>query len=290
MTMPSFIAVGTGSETAPTPPTGHAADDLLLLMMETAGETPNASTGGTWTRSTLTGSRADTKLTLDRRFATSGAESNAGISATANHLWGVMAAFRNVDMTNPFAATACSQFAATTSGFSPKMHVPVDGTLVVCIITGALDATTLSVSAAANTSLANVAIRTGEAADTAGTVTGNGGCVAIITGELASAGDVEPFTWTQTSTGCSVTMIALRPNAEIVAADSITIAGSPAPNGTDVVTIFNLTNPADPPIEGIDVSGGAGGFSSFVRYSGHTYYARYRSGTSFGASDNWTAP
>ncbi len=292
MTMPSFVAIGTGSETAPTWGAGHVADDLGILPIETATETPNATTSasGSWTRHTLSGSRADTKATVDYRFATSGSEANAAVGATANHIWGSgIAVFRNVDMTSPIVMTVCGQFAATTSGFSPKFYCPVGGVLVVYIISFALDATSLSVSAAANSSLANVTIRVGAVADTCGTTTGNGGGIAIITGELAAAGDVGECTWTQTSSGCTVTVLVLRPNAEVACSGTVTIDNAPAPNASDVVTLFNLTHPADPPITGIDISGGAGGWSSFVRYTGDTYQAVYRAAAAAGASDDAVA-
>lgn len=278
MTQPSFVNVGTGSETQPTWGT-HVADDLGLLCHETANESPATPSG--WTATAPVASRADTKNSGSYLFATSGAMTDPTLATPSNHAYGIIALYRNVDKTSPFVTTVTSMSAANTTGFAPGFYCPVGGVRVVYVISYALDATSLSVSSPVNSSLTDIQIRTD-----GGTATGNGGGIAIIDGALASAGAVEALTWTQTSSAISVTIYVLRPNAEVAASGTVTIDGAAAPNGTDVVTLINLTQPADPPITGIDISGGAGGWNANVRYTGDTYQAIYRSASAYGASDD----
>jgi len=196
---PTFVAAGavasgTGAIT-PALPSGIAANDILLLSLETANQAISISNqnGGTWTevtgspQGTGTASGTDaTRLTVfwSRYNGTQGAPTT---SDSGNHQLGRMIAVRGaITSGNPWDVTAGGVEATSdTSGSIPGATTTVANTLVVAAIATSLpDAIgTANFSAWANSNLTSVTERTDNTKNA-----GNGGGLGIATGEKATAG------------------------------------------------------------------------------------------------------
>jgi len=220
---PTFVAAGsvasgTGTIT-PALPAGIASNDILLLFVETANQACSISNqnGGTWTAVTnspqytgTAGGTAATRLTVfwSRYNGTQGAPT---VSDSGNHQIGRMVALRGATTSgNPWDVTAGGvEATADTSGAIPGATTTVDKCLVVAAIATALpDATgTANFSAWANANLTSVTERTDNTANA-----GNGGGLAIATGEKATAGVYGSTTVTcGSSTTKGMLSIAIKP-------------------------------------------------------------------------------
>jgi PKD repeat protein len=196
---PTFVAAGTVKSgtgaIAPALPAGIATNDILLLFVETANQASSISNqnGGTWAEVTgspqytgTAGGTAATRLTAfwSRYNGTQGAPT---VSDSGNHQIGRIVALRGATTSgNPWDVTAGGvEATADTSGAIPGATTTVDKCLVVAAIATALpDATgTANFSAWANANLTSVTERTDNTANA-----GNGGGLAIATGEKATAG------------------------------------------------------------------------------------------------------
>jgi len=198
-TPPTFVAAGavasgTGTIT-PALPSGIATNDILLLFLETANQAISISNqnGGTWTEVTnspqgigTAGGSAATRLTVfwSRYNGTQGAPT-AGDSG--NHQAGRIIAIRGCATSgNPWDVTAGGvEGTADTSGSIPGATTTVANTLVVAAIATSLpDANgTANFSAWANSDLTNVTERMDNTRNA-----GNGGGLAVATGEKVTAG------------------------------------------------------------------------------------------------------
>lgn len=203
--MPAFSAAGTGSETAPAWP-AHSAGDFGLLVVE--HPTVTISTPAGWTA--LTGmpvvhTTTAVRLSVFYKFATSGAEAAPSIS-NADHCWGVILTFTGVNTLNPIHLLAIGDNVNATSQCAPGLTTTLDDCMVVCAFAYAADDAGPLSSGETNSTLASVTERYD-----AGTITGNGGGLVVITGELASKGSFAQTEATlSTSSASAVATIVLQ--------------------------------------------------------------------------------
>ncbi len=281
--MPNPQAAGTGSETSCAWPT-HATGDLGLLFVQVQTETVSTPSGWTAIPGLPTAAANNTAVRLFGfyRFATSSGESAATIPGVAvNNAWGAIVTVRNAHQTAPFHRVAVAFHTnANTTAWFPGLNTAVDDCLIVNAMAYHLDSAGPLSSAEANSSLANVA----ELYD-AGTITGGGGGIIVITGEKATAGTVDATTNTlSVASGFICATIAIAPIADFDIAGTVEIDGSPAANGESVRAI-DLTQPAASYLCSTGTtSGGTGAFTITAPYGDHDYQAVYEDGDAYGAS------
>ena len=224
MAIPTFVAAGTaaGDIIAITPglPAGIAADDILLLFLETANQavtipTPN---GGTWTEVTdspqgtgAAGGASATRLTVfwSRYNGTQGAPTT---DDPGDHVYGVILAFRGcITSGNPWDVTSGDvQATADTT-----VEIPGDTTTVVdCLVVVATVDNQDSVSSTRYSAWTNADLATVTEQSDGGTAAGNGGGIGVATGEKAAVG---AYTTTTATAFASTTQgrmsVALKPPA-----------------------------------------------------------------------------
>ena len=248
---PTFVAAGTVASgtgaITPALPAGLAANDILLLFLETANQAVSISNqnGATWSEvanspqgTGTAGGTSATRLTAfwSRYNGTQGAPTT---SDSGNHQAGRMIAIRGVATSgDPWDVTAGgTESTADTSGAIPGATTTVANTLVVAAIATSLpDASgTANFSAWANSNLTSVAEQTDN------TVTaGNGGGLGLATGGKASAGAYGNTTVTcATSAAKGMMSIALKPSGG-PSAPVANFSGTPT-SGTAPLTV-NFTD------------------------------------------------
>lgn len=218
MAVPSYVAGGTSAAgTGDITPTvdSEASGDLLILVVETGNEAVAAPTGWTAVPGGVAIQTA-TRLTAFYRFATGAAETNPTVTDPGDHAYGRVFTLRGTDTTNPFAAVAVCRRGNDTSGlaYAPGVYCPDDECLILAFWSWATDSAGPLSSLEVNATLTSLTERSDE-----GTLSGNGGGFAMVSGELATAGTVDQ---TEFATGAAVataTMtIAIRP--PVVVADT----------------------------------------------------------------------
>jgi len=196
---PTFVAAGnvaSGTGTiSPALPAGIAANDILLLFVETANQACSITNqnGGTWTQVSgspqgtgTAGGTAATRLTAfwSRYNGTQGAPT---VSDSGNHTLGRMIAIRGAGTSgDPCDVTAGGVEATSdTSGSIPGATTTVADTLVVAAIATSLPdaSSTAKFSGWTNSDLSSLTERTDNSVNA-----GNGGGLAIATGGKATAG------------------------------------------------------------------------------------------------------
>lgn len=199
---PAYSGVGTASETAPTWPT-HAAGDFGLLVVEHPDGTIATPSG--WTaldNMPVINSAFSARISIFYRFATSGAEGAPSITHV-NHCWGVVLTFTGVDTDTPTHGLTVGWRASTSAQSMIGTQTLLDNCMIVNVFAWALDNAGPLSSAEANAALTNVAERYD-----GGTITGNGGGVIVITGELETKAVVPQtsFTLSASSAGAMATL------------------------------------------------------------------------------------
>ena len=240
MAAPTFVNAGTvtGSTSAVAIPlpASIAANDILLLWVETENQAVTVSNqnGGTWTEVTSTspqgtgtaGGPGSTRLTLFwSRY--NGTQGNPTISDSGDHQRGVITAYRGVitgvdpwDVKNGDVLTSGS-----TSVTIPGATTTVADTMVCFGVANTTDSSTTQMSSFTNANLSSVSHRAG-----ANSTTGAGGGLNVGDGVKSSIGAIGNTTGTLvTSSVQGRIMIALKPaaNAYTLVAD----AGSYAATG-----------------------------------------------------------
>ncbi len=199
---PWASAAGTAAGATPTMPT-HQADDIILLVVESAGGEPvTLSTASGFTAVTnspvATGAgTAGTQLTLFWVRATSSAMPAPIINDAGDHIFYIINTIRHATTTgNPFDVTATStKPAASTSATAPAVTTTVDNTLVLSIMARDTDSSTAAFSAYSSSgSLDSI----GELYDL-GTTQGLGGGMAWVYGIRFVAGTTTALTATVSS-------------------------------------------------------------------------------------------
>ncbi len=182
-------------------PASTAANDLLLLCIESANNAITIQSPSGWVEvtnspqgqgSTTVGSRLTVFWKID-----SGSESSVTVNGTTNHQDGVIFAFRGVDPTSPFDVTAGSTEANTASCVFPAVVTTAMGRTIALIQSTGRDATATngSIGAATNSNLASITQRFDQT-----TATNGGGGIVLITGTMATAASTGTTTATSTST------------------------------------------------------------------------------------------
>lgn len=223
---------GTGSETAPSPPT-HAADDWLYLIVECSSGTVTTPSG--WAIAPgfpVTHNGGSTVLSVFRKLATSGSTTAPSLSGGTNHMWGVICRVRGADLTEPQMAEAASPgTGSSVNGYAPTVVTREDNALILAMIAWSLDSAGPIGSAPVNSSLTSVT----EEYD-AGTTTGDGGGLTCISGAKSAAGTVSATTCTITSASfCSGTIAFREAEATPYAiTGTATIDGTPAADGATI--------------------------------------------------------
>ncbi|HBG26076.1 MAG: hypothetical protein A2Y10_00350 [Planctomycetes bacterium GWF2_41_51] len=190
---PTFVASGTitSNTTAITPalPAGIAANDILLLFIETNNQAISIANqnGGTWTQvANSPQGTTGTMLTVfwSRYNGTQGAPTT---SDSGDHQIGRMIAIRGAATSgNPWDVTAGNvESTSDTTGSIPGATTTVPNTLVIAAVTGSLpDAIgTANFTSWTNANLTSLTERIDNTRDS-----GNGGAIGVVTGVKGSAG------------------------------------------------------------------------------------------------------
>jgi hypothetical protein len=231
MTIPSLVGFGAFASAASAslsvaPPTGLAANDLLLLLVETARDPQNGASvvipsGWSHTPSSsqgfgTAGTAGAIRLSVFYKFTT-GTESNVSVTGGTDHTCGQMIAYRGVSTTSSFNTSSGVSLGTTTSIQIPTITTTVNECLIVNCIATDRDATaTDTFSGWTNANLASLTERFDNA-----TASGAGGGVAVADGTKDTAGLVGITTVTQiTNVSFAVIALALRPKAFTLTAEA----------------------------------------------------------------------
>ena len=206
-------AVGGAAAVYPAWPT-HQTDDIALLFIEsTGGQAANLNPANGFVQVpnspqyTGTGT-AGTRLTVYWARATSAAMPAPTVTDPGNHAYAVILTFRNVVNTgDPWDDTSGGVKAAASASVTiPGVNTTTPGTLVVAGLTKDLDSTASFTSNWTNSNLTDITVN----AD-AGTTSGNGGGIAVMTGSMAQAGATGNTIVDVTSSVNAFITIALKP-------------------------------------------------------------------------------
>lgn len=252
MAAPTFraagaISSGTGART-PGAPTGLAADDVELLLVETANEAVTLSTTAGFAELTndggqgTAGSTDATRMTVFwRRW--DGVAGNPTVADAGNHVICIRLAFIGCITTgDPWDVFGSNQqTSATTSGSVSGVTTTVDETCIVSVCAQDLPDSnnTSQFSGWTNANLVSIT----ESSDNSRN-SGNGGAIGSSHGELASAGATGATTFTAaTSSLKSNVMVALMPpqlNQTVSVDPAELVAHAP-----DVVTATTVSRTVD---------------------------------------------
>ena len=237
-TVPTIASVGaeftsTGVPTATLPGT-HAANDILVLIIQTSNEVdyapptgyarlgPQNAIGAAATAGTV-------KLSIFWK-RDNGSESAPTLTDSGDHTYGVMLAVRGCKTSgDPFAMLGNAfKFATSTTGTSSKGGSTADNCLIMAIFGHAIDNASAQGSSPTNADLTSVTEQFDD-----GTTDGTGGGIYVVTGIKAAAGSFGAFTVTWANTTVDVsTLIAWLPSDVAGNARSTTevqtFIGSPA--------------------------------------------------------------
>lgn len=192
MTLPAYKDIGTASETTPTWPT-HAADDFAILPVKHSLNSGGITTPSGWTKvGTYAHGINSDYLSLFYRRATSSSETNPSLAGGGNYYWGYIVTFTGVHASTPIHAPASSWSNSSADQSCPGITTRLDDCLIVsCFGWDADNAGPLYSANLANADLASVTIR-----GDSGTITGNGGGLLTITGQLASKATIRATSFT----------------------------------------------------------------------------------------------
>lgn len=216
-TLPSIVSMGaeftgTGVPTATLPGT-HAANDILVLCLQSSNESNIAAPAGYTQLGPQNGIGAaatagTVKLSIFWK-RDGGAESAPTIPDTGNHTYGVMFAVRGCPTTgDPFNLLGQAwKFTASTTGTSDIGATRMDNCLVVTIFGHAIGSATAQGSSPTNADLTSVTEQFDDA-----TTDGTGGGIYIMSGVKAAHGPVgaSTVTWAASTVDVS-TVIAFIP-------------------------------------------------------------------------------
>lgn len=243
MAFPSVRSVGAVAAAAavssiqPALPAGYQADDILLLVCEHTPTTdvPTVDQGYTL----LATQNQGTNTRLDVYWKRAAASETAPIvtSGAPNHYVGVLIAIQGCSTTGlPFDFDLTGSTATNVTHSIPAGRTSGPDRLVIGCISRANDAAGAGFSGWTNADLASLT----EVIDD-GTLTGNGGGIAIVSGQKATAGAFGATTVTTVSTQTAALVVSFMPPSTSMVdtvSDSFTRADS-ADLGTDWVPISN---------------------------------------------------
>lgn len=193
--------------------TGTAANDLILLFVESANQAITTPTGYT----IVTGAQASAgtaaaaggmRLNVFYRWAT-GADATVAVTDTGDHTTAIKVVYRGVSTSTPFDATPVvgTKTTASTSSSYPGITTVTNSAWVVYASALDLDAaSTATTSAQANAALTGITERHDQTV-----ASGFGGGIVVTDGVKATAGASGNLTATVTSTQQVYVTLALRP-------------------------------------------------------------------------------
>lgn len=212
-TLPSIVSVGSSFTSTAVPtatlPGTHAANDILVLVIQTSNQdftTPSGYTQlGPKNGIGVAAAAGSTKLCIYWK-RDGGAESAPTLSDSGDHTFGVMFAVRGCPTTgDPFCIGGQAwKFTASTTGTADKGTTVMDNCLVVNIFAHGIDSATAQGSSPTNADLTSVT----EQFDGA-TTDGTGGGIYVMSGTRAFRG---PFTgstvtWAASTVDVSTTVV-----------------------------------------------------------------------------------
>lgn len=220
--LPTVASVGTEFSSTGVPtatlPAGQAADDILLLLLQSSNDSnvtvagyqqlgPQNAVGAASTAGTTKGS-------IFWKRSTGGGEVAPTIPDTGDHTYGVMIAIRGCPTVgDPFHMLGNAfKLAATTTGTSAKGATTVDNCLIMDVFFQGVDNASAQGSSPTNADLASVTEQFDD-----GTTDGTGGGIYVMTGEKAVAGPIgaSTVTWANSTVDVS-TRIAWLPDVDAV--------------------------------------------------------------------------
>jgi hypothetical protein len=197
----------TGVPTATLPGT-HAANDILLLILQSSNESNITAPAGYQQAGPQNGIgtaalAGATKLSIFWK-RDGGSESAPTIPDTGDHTYGVMIAVRGCATTgDPFRLGGQAwKFTASTTGTSDRGTTVMDNTLVMAIFAHAIDSATAQGTSPTNASLTSVTEQFDDS-----TTDGTGGGIYVTTGVMAVHGAFGPFTVTWAASTVDVSSV-----------------------------------------------------------------------------------
>jgi hypothetical protein len=243
MALPTVVGVSASAATAttgttsPALPSGWAADDIHLLVIETqdAGAVGAMSGWADVVTSQLVSTGTVTRLTVRWRRAVAG-DTAPTVPASTNHTISRILGIRGVDTgATPWNITSAgTDTVSNTSVSIPGATTTVPECLIVAIFTTGTDSNTAQLSGSfTNAALANIATQCSN-----WTSSGGGGGFAVMTGEKALAGAYGATSATLvTAAQKAMATIAFAPVASgSGAAFPISLHRSPRPSEQHIVT------------------------------------------------------
>lgn len=221
-TLPTVVSVGTpfSSTAVPTAtlPGTHAANDILLLLLQSSNDsavTPPAGYARLGPQNGIgqAATAGSVKLSMFWK-RDNGSESAPTIPDTGDHTYGVMLAVRGcLSVGDPFHYLASGwSFTSGTSLTGPQGATSVDNCLILTIFAHAVDNASAQSSGEANGSLTTVT----EQFDGA-TTDGTGGGIVVISGTAQNSGPISATTITLANSSVNVShLIAFIPNDSAV--------------------------------------------------------------------------
>jgi len=209
--------------------TGTRAGDIIILFVESANESISGAIAGysalaTQVGTGTAGAAGGVRIATFYRILGDEADTTTSVNDSGDHTTAIKMLFRDTSLADgAFFVTATSTQAATTAMVFPSVTTATDESLVVLAVGQDTDAaSTATVGAVTNANLANITERHDQTV-----ASGQGGGLAVITGEKATAGS----TGTSTATGStSVTHAYHTISLSRVAAQTTTSAFNAARN------------------------------------------------------------
>jgi hypothetical protein len=205
----------TATNATPTLPTGYAANDIFLCLVETANQPVTASagweevTGSPQGTGTAGGTVATGLQVFWKRAAASTGETSPTITGTGDHKIIQILLFRGAVQTgDPWDVTAGDVLATASTAFTiPGLTTTVAGCLIVDIVANGTDTATTQTTFANNTSVVGH-----EEISDYNNSTNNGGGFGVAIGYKETAGAVSATTGTLTTSSVQARLkIALKP-------------------------------------------------------------------------------
>lgn len=198
----SAFTSGTGALTVAAL-TGTQAGDIIVLFAESANQTISTPTGYSVLATQVGTGTVDTgggavRIATFYRILDDAADTTTTVADSGNHTTAIKMLFRDTSLASGggfFVAATDTQGTASTSMTFPAVTTATDESLVILAVALDTDAnSTAEVGAVTNSNLSNITERHDQTV-----ATQEGGGVAVITGEKATAGS----TGTSTATGAS---------------------------------------------------------------------------------------
>lgn len=213
-TLPTIVGVGSSAsgtgDVVPTLPSGHQANDILLLFRQSSNEANSIPTGYTKLgpmSGIVPGPASGATRIVVAWKRDNGSESDPTVVDTGDHTLAQIMAVRGCPTSgDPFLCVgATRKITASTTGTASAGATPIDNCLVVNAWAHSLDTASTVFSSPINSNLANLTLQINVS-----TTDGFGGGIGVVTGEKASEGGFAATTVTETSTtDVSVTFIML---------------------------------------------------------------------------------